>query len=91
MTGSKSLLQGGRRKRRSGKRRMRGGMNAPSVGSYTSAAGYGLAVKTIINNSKNLLMDPIQQMPYRWRCLKQQKKFTLRSVCKFWISASLIL
>ena len=44
MTGSKSLLQGGRRKRRSGKRRMRGGMNAPSVGSYTSAAGYGLAV-----------------------------------------------
>lgn len=45
MTGSKSLLQGGRRKRRSGKKRsMRGGMDAPNPGSYTSAAGYGLAV-----------------------------------------------
>jgi hypothetical protein len=44
MTGSRSMQKiGGRRRRRSGKRQ-RGGMDAPSAGSYTSAAGYGMAV-----------------------------------------------
>ena len=42
MTGS-IKLQGGRRKK-SGKRRMRGGANAPSTGSYTSASSWGTAV-----------------------------------------------
>jgi hypothetical protein len=45
MTGSRSLQQQGGRRKRSGKRsRMRGGANAPSTGSYTSASSWGTAV-----------------------------------------------
>ena len=45
MTGSKSLQQQGGRKKRSGKkRRMRGGADAPSASSYTSASSWGTAV-----------------------------------------------
>jgi hypothetical protein len=44
MTSSRSLQQQAGRKKSGKKRRMRGGANAPSTGSYTSASSWGTAV-----------------------------------------------